>query len=102
MRRRRAERGGATALYFTAPPDTSGTTSKLINEFNENNKGKYKVIFREGSSDTGQRLDKLRTQFQAGGEEIDIILGNVIRTAELAESVWISDLSDSTSRSRKT
>jgi multiple sugar transport system substrate-binding protein len=86
--------GGATELYFTGPPDATGTTDKLVSEFNDNNKGKYKVIFREGNSDTGQRLDKLRTQFQAGGEGIDIILGDVIWTAELAENGWISDLSD--------
>ena len=86
--------GGPTELYFTAPADASGTTTKLIDQFNEKNKGKYKVIFREGSSDTGERLNKLRTQFQAGGEELDIILGDVIWTAELAESGWISDLSD--------
>ena len=83
-----------TELYFTAPPDTTGTTAKLINQFNEKNKGKYKVIFQQGNADTGQRLDKLRTQFQAGGENIDVILGDVIWTAELAESGWISDLSD--------
>ncbi|MDQ2672994.1 MAG: substrate-binding domain-containing protein, partial [Actinomycetota bacterium] len=93
--------GGPTELYFTAPPDTSGTTSKLINQFNEKNKGTYRVIFREGSSDTGQRLDKLRTQFQAGGEEIDVILGDVIWTAELAASGWISDLSDRFPESRQ-
>jgi multiple sugar transport system substrate-binding protein len=86
--------GGATELYFTAPADTTGTTPKLISQFNEKNKGKYRVIFQKGNSDTGQRLDKLRTQFQAGGEGIDIILGDVIWTAELAESGWISDLSD--------
>jgi multiple sugar transport system substrate-binding protein len=93
--------GGPTELYFTAPPDTSGTTSKLIKQFNEKNKGTYRVIFREGSSDTGQRLDKLRTQFQAGGEEIDVILGDVIWTAELAASGWISDLSDRFPESRQ-
>jgi multiple sugar transport system substrate-binding protein len=86
--------GGATELYFTAPQDTTGTTSKLISEFNERNKGKYKVTFQEGNADTGQRLDKLRTQFQAGGEELDVILGDVIWTAELAENGWISDLSE--------
>ena len=58
---------GATELYFTGPPDESGTTQKLISDFNEKNKGTYKVVFREGNSDTGQRLDKLRTQLQAGG-----------------------------------
>src|SRR5215211_1332149 len=86
--------GGTTKLYFTAPADATGTTTKLISLFNEKNRGKYKVIFREGSSDTGERLNKLRTQMQAGGEELDIILGDVIWTAELAESGWISDLSD--------
>ena len=86
--------GGATELYFTAPEDLTGTTSKLISQFNEKNKGEYKVIFHQGSSDTGERLNKLRIQMQAGGEELDIILGDVIWTAELAESGWISDLSD--------
>jgi multiple sugar transport system substrate-binding protein len=86
--------GGATELYFTGPQDTTGTTDKLIKEFNDKNKGKYSVIFQQGNADTGQRLDKLRTQFQAGGENIDVILGDVIWTAELAESGWISDLSD--------
>ena len=85
---------GATELYFTAPPDESGTTAKLIADFNERNKGEYKVIFREGNADTGQRLDKLKTQFEAGGEDLDVILGDVIWTAELAASGWVSDLSD--------
>jgi multiple sugar transport system substrate-binding protein len=88
------ESGGATELYFTGPPDTSGTTQKLIKQYNEKNKGKYNVIFQQGNADTGQRLDKLRTQFQAGGENIDVILGDVIWTAELAASGWISDLSE--------
>src|SRR5215216_7306114 len=86
--------GGATVVYFTGPPDTTGTTDKLVSQFNEKNKGKYKVIFQQGNADTGQRLDKLRTQFQAGGEDLDVILGDVIWTAELAASDWISDLSD--------
>jgi multiple sugar transport system substrate-binding protein len=86
--------GGPTELYFTASPDTSGTIQKLISEFNDKNKGEYRVVFLEGNTDTGQRLDKLRTQFQAGGEDLDVILGDVIWTAELAASGWVSDLSD--------
>jgi multiple sugar transport system substrate-binding protein len=93
--------GGATELYFTAPADTSGTTDELIKQFNEKHKGEYRVVFREGSSDTGERLNKLRTQFQAGGEELDIILGDVIWTSELAASGWISDLSDRFPESRQ-
>jgi multiple sugar transport system substrate-binding protein len=86
--------GGVTELYYTAAPDESGTTQKLVDDFNKKNKGTYKVIFREGNSDTGQRLDKLRTQFQAGGEDLDVILGDVIWTAELAANGWVTDLSD--------
>jgi multiple sugar transport system substrate-binding protein len=93
--------GGPTELYYTAPADASGTTDKLISQFNEKNKGKYKVTFQEGNADTGQRLDKLRTQFQAGGEGLDVILGDVIWTAELAASGWISDLSDRFPESRQ-
>jgi multiple sugar transport system substrate-binding protein len=81
-------------LYFTAPPDESGTTAKLIDDYNHKNKGRYRIVFREGNADTGQRLDKLRTQFQAGGEDLDVILGDVIWTAELAASGWVSDMAD--------
>ncbi len=88
------EQGGATELYFTGPPDDTGTTAKLVADFNKQNKGEYKVIYREGNADTGQRLDKLRTQLQAGGEDLDVILGDVIWTAELAASGWVNDLSD--------
>jgi multiple sugar transport system substrate-binding protein len=93
--------GGATEIYFTSGPDASGTTEKLIDMFNDKNKGKYKILFREGNSDTGQRFDKLRTEMQAGGENLDVILGDVIWTAQLAESGWISDLSDRFTESQR-
>jgi multiple sugar transport system substrate-binding protein len=69
--------------------------------FNDKNQGKYKVIFHQGNADTGQRFDKLRTQMQAGGEDLDVILGDVIWTAQLAESDWISDLSDRFTESQR-
>ncbi|HET7271039.1 MAG TPA: ABC transporter substrate-binding protein [Rubrobacter sp.] len=95
------EAGGATEIYFTSAPDESGTTEKLINMFNDKNKGKYKVIFRQGNADTGQRFDKLRTEMQAGGEDLDVILGDVIWTAQLADSGWIHDLSDRFTESQR-
>jgi multiple sugar transport system substrate-binding protein len=93
--------GGATEIYFTSAPDDTGTNEKLIDMFNDKNKGKYKVISRVGNADTGQRFDKLRTQMQAGGEDLDVILGDVIWTAQLAESDWISDLSDRFTESQR-
>jgi len=86
--------GGGTRLVFTSAPDDTGTTLKLVQKFNEQNKGKYKVVFRQGSADTGQRFDQIRTQMQAGGGDLDVILGDVIWTAQLAASGWISDLSE--------
>ena len=43
--------------------------------------------------DTGQYFDKLRTQFQAGGD-IDLILGDVICPAQFAVNGWVVDLTD--------
>ncbi len=88
------QQGGATRIVFTSAPDDTGTTQKLVQKFNDQNKGKYNVIFREGSADTGQRFDQIRTQMQAGGGDLDVILGDVIWTAQLAANGWISDLSD--------
>ena len=93
--------GGATQLVFTSVPDDTETTPKLVQKFNDQNRGKYNVVFREGNADTGQRFDKLRTQMQAGGEDLDVILGDVIWTAQLAESGWISDLSDRFTESQR-
>jgi multiple sugar transport system substrate-binding protein len=93
--------GGATKIYFTYAPDDTGTTEKLIDKFNAENKGKYSVVSRPGNADTGQRFDKLRTELQAGGENLDVILGDVIWTAQLAENGWISDLSDRFTESQR-
>jgi multiple sugar transport system substrate-binding protein len=86
--------GGPIELVFTSAPDDTETAGKLVKKFNEQNEGKYRVLLREGAADTGQRFDQLRTEMQAGGKNIDVILGDVIWTAQLAANGWISDLSD--------
>ena len=70
-------------LVFTASPDDTGTASKLVDKYNESNQGELRVVFREGRRGHGQRFDQLRTEMQAGGENIDVILGDVIWTAQL-------------------
>lgn len=89
-----SRQGGATELTFFASTDTTGTASKLVRKFNERNKGKYRVSYQEGNADTGQRFDQIRTRFQAGGEDVDVILGDIIWTAQFAAQGWILDLSD--------
>jgi multiple sugar transport system substrate-binding protein len=85
---------GPIELVFTSSVDATGTAPRLVERFNEQNKGKYKVIYQEGNADSDARFDKLRAEMQAGGKNIDIILGDIIWTAQLAANGWISDLSD--------
>jgi multiple sugar transport system substrate-binding protein len=67
----------------------------LIKKFNEQNKGEIQATLREMPADTGQYFDKLRTEFQAGGGDIDVIGADVIWPVQFAAQGWIQDLSDS-------
>src|ERR671921_61180 len=80
-------------LIISFGPDDTGTLPKLIKQFNQQSKS-VKVKQRVMPSDTGQYFDKLRTEFQAGGGDIDIIIGDVIWPAQFAVNGWVSDLSD--------
>jgi multiple sugar transport system substrate-binding protein len=86
--------GGGNELIFSWGPDDTGALTKLIDKFNQQNEGGLRVTYREMPSDTGQYFDQLRTEFQAGGGEIDIITGDVIWPAQFAAQGWIADLSD--------
>ncbi|MDF2701289.1 MAG: extracellular solute-binding protein family 1 [Rubrobacteraceae bacterium] len=81
-------------VIFSWGPDDTGVLPKLIQKFNEQHKGEFQVRYREMPSDTGQYFDQLRTEFQAGGGDTDVIGGDVIWPAQFAASGWISDLSD--------
>src|ERR687894_2025599 len=87
--------GGAEGddIVFSWGPDDTGVLPKLISVFNEQSSG-FKVRYREMPSDTGEYFDQLRTQFQAGASDIDVIGGDVIWPAQFAGTGYISDLSD--------
>ena len=84
---------GSGDLIISFGADDTGTLPKLIKQFNQQSKS-FKVKQRVMPSDTGQYFDKLRTEFQAGGGDIDIIIGDVIWPAQFAVNGWVSDLSD--------
>ncbi|MDQ5830167.1 MAG: extracellular solute-binding protein, partial [Actinomycetota bacterium] len=72
---------------------------KQISRFNRQHRGEIEVKLRLAPADTGQYFEKLRTEFQAGeadGDIIsgDIISGDVIWPAQFAAAGWISDLSE--------
>jgi multiple sugar transport system substrate-binding protein len=86
--------GGGNELIFSWGKDDTGTLPTLIEKFNKQNEGGIKVTHREMPQDTGRYFDQLRTEFQAGGGDIDVIGGDVIWPAQFAANGWILDLSD--------
>ena len=82
--------GGSSSgeLIFSMGPDDTGAFHDLIDKFNEQHKGEFQVRYREMPSDTGQYFDQLKTEFQAGGGEIDVMGGDVIWPAQFAAQGW--------------
>jgi multiple sugar transport system substrate-binding protein len=87
--------GGSGNIAFSmGPDDPNKTYTKLVDKFNKQNKGSFQVTIREMPADTGAYFDKLRTEFQAGGGEIDVIGGDTIWPIQFAAQGWVQDLSD--------
>jgi multiple sugar transport system substrate-binding protein len=84
---------GSGNLIFSMGADSTGTMQPLIDKFNKQSDC-FKVTYREMPTDTGQYFDKLRTQFQAGGGDIDVIGADVIWPVQFAANGWIMDVTD--------
>ena len=85
---------GGNELIFSWGRDATGVLPGLIDKFNKQNEGKIKVTQRVMPQDTGIYFDQIRTEFQAGGGDIDVIGGDVIWPAQFAANGYILDLSD--------
>jgi multiple sugar transport system substrate-binding protein len=77
-----------------ASPEFPGNMRRLIDRFNEQNKGRFQVAWQQIDLESQQYFDRLKTEFQAGGGETDVIVGNEPWTAEFAENGWIADVTD--------
>src|SRR5215212_1570201 len=86
--------GSGNIVFSMGPDDPNKSFTKLIDKFNKQHKGEFQVVHREMPTDTGLYFDKLRTEFQAGGGEIDVIGGDVIWPNQFAAQGWVQDLSD--------
>jgi multiple sugar transport system substrate-binding protein len=73
----------------------------LVDKFNKQNKGEIQATLRVMPSATDQYFDRLKTEFQAGGGDIDVIGGDVIWPIQYAAQGWLMDLSDSFSESEQ-
>ena len=85
---------GATRIVFSHGPEPSGVLRKQLDAFNRQHEGEIRVEWREMAADTGQYFNQLRTEFQAGASEIDVISGDVIWPAQFAANGWIEELSE--------
>ena len=88
--------GGASdeagEIVLTFGPDESGELPKVIEEYNQENG--TNLTFRQMPSDTGQYFDQILTEFQAGGGNVDVIIGDVIWPAQFAAIGYIEDISE--------
>jgi len=70
------------------------TFDALLNKFSKQNKGEIEATLREMPANSSTHYDKLTTEFQAGGGDIDVIGGDVIWAIQFAAQGYIQDLSD--------
>ena len=87
-------REGLARLTFSHGPEGAQIWQRQIDLFNEQSEGDIQVEPRQAPADTGQYFDQLRTEFQAGEVNVDVISGDVIWPAQLAANGWILDLSN--------
>lgn len=91
-----ASDSGSTSktIKVLAPPDTSGTMQKLIDQYNKDHSGGTQIEWQTSQTDMSAYFDQLRTQFLANSVDADVVIGDVTWAAQLADSGWVEDLSD--------
>jgi multiple sugar transport system substrate-binding protein len=93
--------GESGNIILAMGADRTGTDPALVDKFNQQNKGNFQVTYREMPTSSDQFFDQLRTEFQAGASEIDVIGADVIWPAQFAGNGWILDVSDRFSESER-
>lgn len=88
------DESGAIRVVFSTSPFATDAGERLIEQFNEENRGEINVVFREAPTDTTTSFEQRLTEFQAGGGDVAVIGGDVIWAAQFAANGWIMDLSD--------
>ena len=85
--------GEGSGKVVLTSPELESSIRLLIGKFNEQHKGDFQVEYRPIGLESQDYFDRIRTNFQAGGGGMDVVVGNVPMTAELAGSGWVSDVS---------
>jgi multiple sugar transport system substrate-binding protein len=89
------EENDVTNIVFSFGPtgdEDLRTVENLVENFNREYEGEIQAEFRRMPSATDEYFDELVSELRNGGGEIDVIGGDVIWTAELAQNDWIEDI----------
>jgi len=84
--------GGATEIVFASGPDDIGTVQRLVDAFNESNRGAIHVTWRQMDRESDAHRRQLVEELSSGAGGIDLIASDVIWTAEFAKNGWVEDL----------
>jgi multiple sugar transport system substrate-binding protein len=85
--------GGSGDVLLSISPDVKAIINEQVKTYNADHPD-GNVSIRIMPADTTQYFDQLRTQFQGGGSDIDVIMGDIIWPPQFAANGWIADLSD--------
>lgn len=85
---------GGDEIVFSWISDDTGVLPKLIESYNARSQSSAKVRFRTMAQESDQHFDQLRTEFQAGSADIDVVGGDVVWPAQFAAQGWLTDLTE--------
>ena len=85
-------KGGATEIVFASGSDDTGTVQRLVDAFNESNRGAIHVTWRDMGPESDAHRRQLLEELSSGSGEIDLMASDVIWTAELAKKRRVEDL----------
>jgi len=85
-------KGGATEIVFASGTDDTGTVQRLVDAFNEANRGTIHVTWRQMGRESDAHRRQLVKELSSGAGGVDLIASDVIWTAEFAKNRWVEDL----------
>lgn len=85
--------GNVVFTYGASGSEDVRTVKELVDRFNQENENGITVEFDQRSEVTDEYFRSLVSDFQAGSSSVDVIAGDVVWSAELADNGWIEDLS---------
>lgn len=89
-----SEGTAASDVVLSVRPDLEALVNNQLKAFNAEKGSDLHASALIMPADTGQYFDRVLTQFQAGGTEMDVIAGDIVWPPQLAANDWIADLSD--------